>query len=76
MTVDLGKKQIGKKKSARKRSNAAKVPVTQMIDILEQNSAATKNKVLQSDMTEMFNLSQMSAVIPSPESNAMANQGW
>ena len=47
-----------------------------MIDILEQNSAATKNKVLQSDMTEMFNLSQMSAVIPSPESNAMANQGW
>ena len=47
-----------------------------MIDILEQNSAATKNKVLQSDMTEMFNLSQMWAVIPSPELNAMANQGW
>ena len=76
MTVDLGKKQIDKKKSTRKRSNAAKVSVTQMIDILEQNSAATKNKVLQSDMTEMFNLSQMSAVIPSPELNAMANQGW
>ena len=47
-----------------------------MIDILEQNSAATKNKVLQSDMTEMFNLSQRSAVSPSPELNAMANQGW
>ena len=27
-------------------------------------------------MTEMFNLSQMSGVIPSPELNAIANQGW
>ena len=46
MAIDLGKKQIGKKKSTRKRSNAVKVPVTQMIDILEQNSSATKNKFL------------------------------
>ena len=27
-------------------------------------------------MTEMFNLSQMSGVYPSPELNAKANQGW
>ena len=28
-------------------------------------------------MTEMFNLSQMSGIIPSPELNAMdSNQGW
>ena len=75
MTIDLGNKQIGKKKSTRKRSNAVKVLVTQMIDILEQNSSTTKNKVPQSNMTEMFNLSQMSGVIPSPELNVLANQG-
>ena len=46
MTIDLGKKQIGKKKSTRNRSNAVEVPVKQMINILEQNSSATKNKVL------------------------------
>ena len=27
-------------------------------------------------MGEMFNLSEMSGVIPSPEMNALANQGW
>ena len=64
MTMDLGKKQIGKKKSTRKRSNTVKVPVTQIIDILEQNSSTTKNKVPQLNMTEMLNLSQMSGVIP------------
>ena len=66
MTIDPGKKQNGKKKSTRKRSNAVKVPVTQMIDILDQNSSTTKNKVLQSYLNEMFNLSEMSGVIPSP----------
>ena len=65
-----------KKKSTRKRTNAVKVPVTQIIGILEQNSSTTKNKVLQSNMTEMFNLSQMLGVTPSPELNALANQGW
>ena len=62
MTIDLGKKQIGKKKSTRKRSNAVKVPVTQIIDILEQNSSITKNKVSKPNMGKMFNLSQMSRV--------------
>ena len=70
------KKQIGKKNSTRKRSNAIKVPVTQIIDILEQNSFTTKNKVPQSNMTDMVNLSQMSGIILSPELNAPANQGW
>ena len=50
--------------------------MTQIIDILEQNSSTTKNKVSQSNMSEMFNISQMSGVIPSPELNALANQGW
>ena len=27
-------------------------------------------------MNEMFNLSQMSGLIPSPELNVLANQGW
>ena len=45
MTIDLGKKQIGKKKSTRKRSNAVKGPVTQIVDTLEQKSSTTKNKV-------------------------------
>ena len=76
MTIDLGKKQIGKKKITRKRSNAVNVPVTQRIAILEQNSSTIKKKVPQSNMTEMFNLSQMLGVIPSPELNALANQGW
>ena len=65
MTIDLGKKQIGKKKNTIKRSNAVKVPVTQIIDILEQNSSATKNKVPQPKIGKMVNLSQMSGVIPS-----------
>ena len=45
MTTDLGKKQVAKKKSTKKRSNAVKGPVTQIIDTLEQNSSTTKNKV-------------------------------
>ena len=49
---------------------------TQIIDILEQNSSPTKNIVPQSNMTEMFNLLQMSGVISSPELNALTNQGW
>ena len=73
MTADLGKKQSDKKKSTSKRSNAGKIPVTQTIDVLEQNSSATESKVLQSDM--MFILSQMSGVIPSHELNAIVNQG-
>ena len=76
MTINIGKKQVCKKNSKRKRSNVVKAPVTQMIDILEQNNPTTKNKVLQSDMTEIFNLFQMSGVILSPGLNAMANQGW
>ena len=75
MTADLGKKQSDKKKSTSKRSNAGKIPVTQTIDVLEQNSSATESKVLQSDMTKMFILSQMSGVIPSHELNAIVNQG-
>ena len=75
MTADLGKKQSDKKKSTSKRSNAGKIPVTQTIDVLEQNSSATESKVLQSDMTKMFILSQMSEVIPSHELNAIVNQG-
>ena len=54
MTINLGKKQVCKKNSTRKRSNVVKAPVTQMIDILEQNSSTTKNKILQSDMTEIL----------------------
>ena len=73
MTADLGKKQSDKKKSTSKRSNAGKIPMTQTIDVLEQNSSATESKVLQSDM--MFILSQMSGVIPSHEFNAIVNQG-
>ena len=73
MTADLGKKQSDKKKSTSKRSNAGKIPMTQTIDVLEQNSSATESKVLQSDM--MFILSQMSGVIPSHELNAIVNQG-
>ena len=76
MTADLGKKQSGKKKSTRKRSNAGKIPVTQSIDILEQDSSGIESKVLQSDMTKMVILSQMSGVIPSHELNAIINQGW
>ena len=34
----------------RKRKNAVKVPVTQMIDILDENSSTTKSQVLQSNM--------------------------
>ena len=73
MTADLGKKQSDKKKSTSKRSNAGKIPMTQTIDVLDQNSSATESKVLQSDM--MFILSQMSGVIPSHELNAIVNQG-
>ena len=73
MTADLGKKQSDKKKSTSKRSNAGKIPMTQTIDVLEQNSSATESKVLQSDM--MFILSQMSGVIPSHELNAIVDQG-
>ena len=75
MAINLGKKQICKKNSTRKGSNLVKASVTQTIDILEQNSFTNKNKVLQSDMTEIFNLFQMSGVILSPGLNAMANQG-
>ena len=76
MTIDLRKKYIGKKKSTRKRNNAVKVPVTQMIDTLDQNSSTTKNKVPQTNMNEMINLSQILGVLPSFELNALANQGW
>ena len=65
-----------KRQAQGKEAMQLKIPVTQTIDILEQNSSATKNKVLQSDMTKMFNLSQMSGIIPPPKLNAIVNQGW
>ena len=65
VTIDLGKKQIGKKKSARKRSNAVKVPVTQTTDILEQNSSATKNKVPLNVMANQVRYNQPVVLTPS-----------